>query len=46
MLTENDIVSKVTDYLRRSGYEIVQSLTTKEKGVDSIAKHLNHILYV
>ena len=46
MLTENDIVSKVTDYLRKSGYEIVQSLTTKEKGVDIIAKNLNHVLYI
>jgi len=38
MLTENDIVEKVTDFLKSKGYRINQSLTTNHQGIDIIAE--------
>jgi hypothetical protein len=46
MLTENDIVTLLTDYLKKKGYEIHQSLGTTQKGVDIIAQNKNHTLYI
>lgn len=37
MLNENDIVEKLTEHLKNNGFEIIQSLDTKSKGVDIIA---------
>lgn len=37
MLNENDIVQKLTNHLKSNGFEIIQSLDTKSKGVDIIA---------
>jgi hypothetical protein len=42
MLTENDVVNAVSDYLVEIGYSIDQKLTTLEHGVDIIAKHPIH----
>lgn len=46
MLTENDIVVKLTAYLKEQGYEIVQSLSTDEQGVDIIAKGKSRKLFI
>lgn len=39
MLDENTVTTAVAGYLERSGYEIVQTLSTTEKGVDLIARN-------
>lgn len=46
MLTENDIVEKLSTHLEKEGYEILQSLGTGEKGVDIIAKRNRQTLYI
>lgn len=46
MLTENDIVKKVSAHLEANGYDIIQSLSTAEKGVDIIAKKNGQTLYI
>ena len=46
MLTENDIVDKLSAHLQADGYEILQSLGTKEKGVDIIAKKNGQTLFI
>jgi len=46
MLTENDIVEKVTDFLERKGYRITQSLTTNQQGIDIIAETESETLYI
>jgi hypothetical protein len=46
MLTENDIISLLADYLRSKEYEITQSLQTTRQGIDLIAEHKTHTLYV
>jgi len=46
MLTENDVVKKLSIYLEKNGYEIIQSLTTGERGVDIIAKKNGKILFI
>jgi len=46
MLTENHIVSLLTDYLKKKGYKIIQSLQTGDKGIDIIAQNNTHVLYV
>lgn len=46
MLTENDVVEYFCDYLIQNGYEIKQSLSTKEQGIDIIAEKNNRILKV
>jgi hypothetical protein len=40
MLSEDDVVSSVCDYLKQNGYRVVSSCTTKQQGVDIIAEHL------
>jgi hypothetical protein len=40
MLTENDIVRLLKDYLDKNGYKVQQALTTTEKGIDIIAVNL------
>lgn len=46
MITENEIVEKVTDFLESKGYRITQSLTTNQQGIDIIAEKEFEILYV
>jgi hypothetical protein len=46
MLTENDIVKLLSDYLKNKGYQIQQSLATTQKGIDIIARNENHTLYI
>ena len=46
MLTENDIVEKVTDFLEKKGYRITQSLTTNQQGIDIIAETESETLYI
>jgi len=38
VLTENDVIDAVCDYLEAAGYEILQRSHTKQKGTDIIAK--------
>ena len=46
MQTENDIVEKVTDFLKTKGYRITQSLSTNQKGIDIIAETEFETLYI
>ena len=46
MITENEVVERVTSYLRDNGYEVSQSLGTYEKGVDIVAEKDGFTLYV
>ncbi|MEQ6166164.1 restriction endonuclease [Ekhidna sp. MALMAid0563] len=46
MLTENDVVEILAEHLSNQGYQIIQSLTTNEKGVDLIAEKNGVRLYV
>ena len=46
MLTENDVVNYLTNFLKKEGYKIIQSLTTTQIGVDIIAEKNNKILYI
>jgi CHAT domain-containing protein len=46
MLTENDIVEKVTDFLETKGYRITQSLTTNQQGIDIIAETESEKLFI
>jgi len=46
MLTENDVVRILGNYLKAEGYEIIQSLTTSEKGFDIVAKINGVTLYI
>ncbi len=46
MLTENDIVHRVAEYLKNDGYNVTQRLGTLEKGVDIIAEKAGVTLYV
>lgn len=46
MLTENDIVEKVTGFLKKKGYRIIQSLTTNQHGIDIIAENEYERLYI
>lgn len=46
MLTENDVIGAVADYLRKSGYSIQQQLNTSQKGIDVEAKHPQKGLYL
>jgi len=39
MLTENDVVDNVCEFLGKQGYTITQALKTKQQGIDIIAKH-------
>ena len=42
MLTENDVVTAVSNYLLEKGYAIDQSLTTSQQGIDIVASHPTH----
>jgi predicted transcriptional regulator len=46
MLTENDVITAVTDYLRKNGYKIVQVSNTRQKGHDIIAEREGLQLFV
>lgn len=46
MLTENDVVRAVSEFLAGRGLEIVQALTTALKGIDVIARSERAIWYV
>jgi len=46
MLTENEIVEKVADFLESKGYRIIQSLTTNQQGIDIIAETESETLYI
>lgn len=46
MLTENEVVAAMTVYLQKNNYNIVQSCATHQKGVDIIATHATHHLYI
>lgn len=39
MLTENDVIDAVCDYLERHKYRVENKLTTSEKGVDIVVVH-------
>ena len=42
MLTENDVVTAVSNYLIDKGYAIDQALTTSQQGIDIVATHPVH----
>lgn len=46
MLTENDIVLLLAEHLKKTGYSVSQSLSTKEHGIDIIAENSKHVLFV
>jgi len=46
MLTENDIITAVTDYLRKNSYKILQVSNTSQKGHDIIAELEGRHLFV
>lgn len=39
MLTENDVVGAVREYLERQGYLIKRTATTNQRGIDIVALH-------
>lgn len=39
MLTENDVVQKIVEYLKNEDYTILQSLTTSQARIDVIAEN-------
>ena len=46
MLTENDIVEKLAEFLQKNGYEIEQKLTTNQTGIDIIAENDFEKIYI
>ena len=46
MLTENEIVTILANYLSKNGYVIRQTLTTIQTGIDLIAENGKEVLYV
>ncbi len=46
MLTENHIVKKMTEHLKADGHEILQSLSTDQKGIDIISQKDGLKMYV
>ena len=38
MLTENDIIDRLSKHLEKEGYEIIKKSTTSQKGIDLIAE--------
>ncbi len=46
MLTENDVVQKVTDYLGSKDYKIINSLNTYERGIDIVAENDTAVVYI
>lgn len=39
MLTENDVVDAVSEYLKQRGFQIIQTCSTKQRGVDIVAEY-------
>ena len=46
MLTENDIIDVLKSHLEKSGYKIIQSHRTNEKGIDLIVENESEVLYI
>jgi hypothetical protein len=46
MLTENDVIFILSNYLSSQGYDIISALNTGEKGIDLIAENSEHRLYI
>jgi hypothetical protein len=46
MLTENDVISILTNYLTNQGYRILKASNTAERGIDLIAENNDHCLYI
>lgn len=46
MLTENDIIEILTNFLKEKKYNILQSLNTNQHGVDVIVENENETLYI
>lgn len=46
MLTENDVINILVDYLQKKHYKIIQKLTTSEKGFDIVAEKNDTTLYI
>ena len=46
MLTENDIVIRLSEYLELNGYQVLKALSTSERGVDHTATSDGITLYV
>jgi hypothetical protein len=45
-LTENDVVTAVANYLRAEGWTVLQTLSTRDRGVDVIAARGESTLHV
>ena len=46
MLTENDIINAVSDYLLKAGYQILRVSNTRQKGHDIIAERQGAKIFV
>lgn len=46
MLTENDVILKLSEFLSDNDYEIIQQLNTNQKGIDIIAKNDSEVVYI
>ena len=46
MLTENDIVECLAEFLQSKNYRITQKLTTNQPGIDIIAENKDEKLYI
>lgn len=46
MLTENEVLEKLSTYLRDSGHEILQQASTAQRGVDLVARKDNRTWYI
>lgn len=46
MLTENEIIDALANYLQKKGYNIQNSCTTTERGIDLIAENNGEVLYI
>ena len=46
MLTENDVVDRLSHHLKTQGYHIIQELKTNQKGIDLVAEKKGERLYV
>src|SRR5689334_9226295 len=41
MLSEDDVVTAVCEHLKNTGYRVVSSCTTKQRGIDVVAEQLS-----
>ncbi len=46
MLTENDVIETLANYLVKNNYIIKKSCTTTQRGIDLIAERDNEVLYI